>query len=226
VLEIVVTKLPHYVLALYPAIAILIAGIVDAHALATAVAHARNHIMVRDPGGGGHRRHRSTARDRPGFGLQVWPVIGLSAVTGLFARRLYEAQRAELSLLRAHRVDLTVTALFGLIVPMLGPLFPSATLARSLRNSPCGELQVAAAGYHEPSLVFWSAPRCADGCSQSRRIPGAGDAGSPWSRRARSVISPSARRRSGCVIRCRAVSRRSISSRRATVIALPLGGLP
>ena len=33
VLEIVVTKLPHYVLPLYPAIAILIAGVVDTHAL-------------------------------------------------------------------------------------------------------------------------------------------------------------------------------------------------
>ena len=29
VLELVVTKLPHYVLPLYPAIAILIAGVVD-----------------------------------------------------------------------------------------------------------------------------------------------------------------------------------------------------
>ena len=33
VFEIVITKLPHYVLPLYPAIAILIAGVVDHHAL-------------------------------------------------------------------------------------------------------------------------------------------------------------------------------------------------
>src|SRR5262247_2892081 len=37
VFELVVTKLPHYVLPLYPAIAILIAGVVDARALAQAV---------------------------------------------------------------------------------------------------------------------------------------------------------------------------------------------
>ena len=34
VLELVVTKLPHYVLPLYPAVAILIAGVVDSQVLA------------------------------------------------------------------------------------------------------------------------------------------------------------------------------------------------
>ena len=34
VLELVITKLPHYVLPLYPAIAILIAGVIDPHVLA------------------------------------------------------------------------------------------------------------------------------------------------------------------------------------------------
>src|SRR5262249_12842128 len=37
VLELVVTKLPHYVLPLYPAVAILIAGIMDAQRLSTRV---------------------------------------------------------------------------------------------------------------------------------------------------------------------------------------------
>ena len=34
VLELVITKLPHYVLPLYPAIAILMAGVVDSQVLA------------------------------------------------------------------------------------------------------------------------------------------------------------------------------------------------
>ena len=41
VLEIVVTKLPHYVLALYPAIAILIAGVIDQRTLSRRVWLAR-----------------------------------------------------------------------------------------------------------------------------------------------------------------------------------------
>ena len=44
VLELVITKLPHYVLPLYPAIAILIAGVVDPHVL------ARQRWLVRGTG--------------------------------------------------------------------------------------------------------------------------------------------------------------------------------
>ncbi len=39
-------------------------------------------------------------------------------------------------------------------MPSLTQLFPSATLARVLRDSGCHAPVAAAAGYHEPSLVF------------------------------------------------------------------------
>ena len=59
VFELVVTKLPHYVLPLYPAIAILIAGVVDPHVLArAALAGARRGLVVRPAGDPRHRRDR------------------------------------------------------------------------------------------------------------------------------------------------------------------------
>jgi hypothetical protein len=40
------------------------------------------------------------------------------------------------------------------VVPALTPLFPSAEIARALRNVACVGPKAAAAGFHEPSLVF------------------------------------------------------------------------
>ena len=60
VFELVVTKLPHYVLPLYPAIAILIAGAIDAQrAVAQALAGTRGTIWwFVVPVLARHRRHR------------------------------------------------------------------------------------------------------------------------------------------------------------------------
>jgi hypothetical protein len=74
---------------------------------------------------------------------------------GLLAWRLYEADGAEHSLLRATVASLLLSAaLFGLVVPALNPVFPSMALAKHLRESGCSEPLVASSGYHEPSLVF------------------------------------------------------------------------
>jgi hypothetical protein len=45
-------------------------------------------------------------------------------------------------------------ALYGVVMPALTPLFPSAEIARALRNVVCVGPKAAAAGFHEPSLVF------------------------------------------------------------------------
>ena len=66
VFELVITKLPHYVLPLYPAIAILIAGVIDARALSRKPLLVLGHdLVVRGSDGGGHRGHRGARRDRP-----------------------------------------------------------------------------------------------------------------------------------------------------------------
>jgi len=157
ILEFVVTKLPHYVLPLYPAIAILIAGIMEARML------SRNRWLT--PGIAwwfffpvllgiagvicliaiGHQ-----------LGLLAWAFAGGAASVGLVAWRLYEIDGAEQSLLRGVAASILLAlALFGVVIPALETLFPSPALARILRDSGCPRPVVAAAvGYHEPSLVF------------------------------------------------------------------------
>jgi hypothetical protein len=74
---------------------------------------------------------------------------------GFLAWRLYQTDGAEHSLLRAIAAAvLTAIAIFALVVPSLGQLFPSVMLARILRDSGCAQPAAAAVGYQEPSLVF------------------------------------------------------------------------
>jgi 4-amino-4-deoxy-L-arabinose transferase-like glycosyltransferase len=166
VFELVVTKLPHYVLPLYPAIAILIAGVIDARAL------SRKPFLVWGtiwwfvvPMVAGVAGIVVLAVIGRQFGLLVWPLMGAAAVMGFLAWRFYQADGAEHALLRAIAAAILIAiALFGLIIPSLSQLFPSPTLARILRDSGCARPEVAAVGYQEPSLVFLAgtATRLAD----------------------------------------------------------------
>src|SRR5258708_11014838 len=47
--------------------------------------------------------------------------------------------------------------IYSMILPRLGPLFPSVALAGVLRESGCTHPVAASAGYGEPSLVFLAA---------------------------------------------------------------------
>jgi 4-amino-4-deoxy-L-arabinose transferase-like glycosyltransferase len=156
VFELVVTKLPHYVLPLYPAIAILIAGVLErgglsksrwlAHGtigwvlmpLAVAVASVAGFVVL---------AHE--------LGFLVWPFAAGALVMGLFAWWLYDVDGAEYAMLRAIAASfLVAVTLFGIVLSSLPGLFPSTTMAQVLRDSDCEAPEAAAAGYHEPSLVF------------------------------------------------------------------------
>ena len=108
VFEAVITKLPHYVLPLYPAIAILIAGVVESGTLVTArwltrgtagwfvlpglIAIAVPVIFI------------AVGHD---LGIVAWPFAAVAVIFGLFAWWLYEAEGAEAALLaRRGGVDL------------------------------------------------------------------------------------------------------------------------
>ena len=138
VFELVVTKLPHYVLPLYPAIAILIAGAVESKMLSQrpwltrgtvwwfvvpvliSVAVVVLSVIV--------------ARD---LALLAWPFFAAAIVCGLFAWRLYEEDGAERSFLRAaarHRSHRDC-AFYASIVPWLTPVFPSVALANGAARS-------------------------------------------------------------------------------------------
>jgi len=156
VFELVVTKLPHYVLPLYPAIAILIAGAVESNVLSrrpwlvrgaawwfiapilisiAAVTFAV--IVARDPA------------------FPAWPFFAVAIICGLFAWLLYEDDGAERALLRATAgMVMLAIAVFAIILPWLRPVFPSVTLARVLHDADCRHPLAASAGYEEPSLVF------------------------------------------------------------------------
>lgn len=156
VFELVATKLPHYVLPLYPAIAILLAIVVDRNQLsgrpslwrattfwlagplvltgvAVGVAIALSHNL--EP--------------------LAWPFLAASIVCGLFAWRLYAVDGAERSLLRMLAAAIFgAIGVYGIVLPSLTPAFPSVALANVVRGASCPHPIVASVGYQEPSLVF------------------------------------------------------------------------
>jgi len=156
VFEAVPTKLPHYVLPLYPAIAILIVGALE------------RRVLSRTPWVTRGTAWWFVAPAVISVGLIVlaialtlqpvfaaWPFAAASMIFSLFAWWLYDDNEAERSLLNAVAGSwfLGVVA-YGIVLPALKPLFPSVELAHLLRNVQCVGPQAAAAGYQEPSVVF------------------------------------------------------------------------
>jgi len=156
-LEIVATKLPHYVLPLYPAIAILIAGVVDNHALSRrrllltapvwwfilSVAFAIGVLVL-------HIQFGQQA------GFAAWPFLVGAVILSLFAWWLFQVDGAEVSLLRATAASILIAwAAYGATFASIPRLFPANELAKYVRfTAGCDDPAIATAGYHEPSLVF------------------------------------------------------------------------
>ena len=156
VFEAVITKLPHYVLPLYPAIAILTAGAVESRVLSqrlwlvrgvmwwflvpvivSLIAVVTAIIIERD------------------LALLAWPFFAAAVVCGLFAWQLYDQEGAERAFTRAvEGAVLMAIGIYAIVVPSLEPAFPSVALADILREAPCAAPAAASAGYEEPSLVF------------------------------------------------------------------------
>lgn len=156
VFEIVITKLPHYVLPLYPAIAILIIGALERRVLSRTPWIVRGSawwfvlplILTFSCVVGAIALLR-----QPEF--LAWPFAAGALILGLFAWWMYDDHRAERSLLNAVGASwFTAACVYGVIVPSLAPLFPSVQIARALRSVECIGPQAAAAGFQEPSLVF------------------------------------------------------------------------
>jgi len=155
VFEAVLTKLPHYVLPLYPAIAILTAGALERRVLSRswlmkgaawwfAIPAIASLIAVVGA---------ISVTRQPVF--LAWPFVAVSLIFGLAAWWLYEDNHAERSLLNAVVAALFLAlTVYGVVLPALTPLFPSAEIAHALRNVRCVGPKAAAAGFLEPSLVF------------------------------------------------------------------------
>jgi 4-amino-4-deoxy-L-arabinose transferase-like glycosyltransferase len=157
VFEAVVTKLPHYVLPLYPAIAILIAGVLEKGGLATARWLVRGTV-------GWFLFPAVLALAVPVIfvvvdrnpGIIAWPFAGAAVIFGLFAWWLYEADGAERALLRGVVASVLLgIAVYAVTFPLLPALFPSALIADAVNGSGCDNPQAASTGYYEePSLIF------------------------------------------------------------------------
>ena len=157
VFEAVITKLPHYILPLYPAIAILIAGILEGGGLVT------KRWLVRGTVGwflfpaavaiGVVAIFIIVGRD---LGLVAWPTAAAATIFGLFAWWLYDVDGPERALLRGMVASVLIAiTVYAITFPSLPALFPSAQIADDLRVGDCAEPKVAATGYfQEPSLVF------------------------------------------------------------------------
>jgi len=178
VFELIVTKLPHYVLPLYPAVAILVAGAVERKLLSQQIWLVRGTIwwffvpiimsivaliaaivVVRE------------------LALPAWPFLAAAIGCGLLAWLCYEDEGAERAFTRASAATLLVAiGIYGFVVPALTPLFPSVALAAVLRNSGCAHPLAASAGYEEPSLVFLAgtATKLADAAGAADFLRGGG----------------------------------------------------
>lgn len=163
--ELALTKLPHYVLPLYPAVAIL-----TAHAL------VRLPQFIVPP----HRRGSRVLRIA---GVVGWFAIGLAigslglllpwllgqpvepiawtipiGVAVLLGLAILAFRRSRPGLLLAcllAAAALEKAPLHGWVLPRLDPIWLTRSVAAAVAaHRPCPASPVAAAGYHEPSLVF------------------------------------------------------------------------
>ncbi|MEA2863702.1 MAG: hypothetical protein QOC84_1658 [Bradyrhizobium sp.] len=155
VFELVLTKLPHYVLPLYPAITILTVGALERRVLSRSWLRSGAAWWFVVPA------VTSVIAVIGAIGLTrqpvflAWPFVAAALIFGLFAWWLYDDNHAERSLLNAVVAAMFLTAAtYGVVLPALTPLFPSPEIARALRNVVCVGPKAAAAGFHEPSLVF------------------------------------------------------------------------
>ena len=156
VFELVVTKLPHYVMPLYPAIAILIAGAVETKVLSHRPWLVRGVIwwflvpiivsIVAVVGA------IVIERDLVFF---AWPFFAAAVVCGLFAWQLYDDDGAEHAFVRATAASILMAiGIYAVVVPAVTPAFPSVALAEVLHDSNCQDPVAASVGFEAPSLVF------------------------------------------------------------------------
>jgi 4-amino-4-deoxy-L-arabinose transferase-like glycosyltransferase len=154
--ELVPTKLPHYVLPLYPALAILIAGVVDSRSL------SRNLWLVRGTVWWFILMMMVALLlialqiiVGQNLGLWTWTFAAAAVIFSLFAWLLYESDGAEASLARAAAASLMLSvAAYAATFPGLRQLFPSVGLANYMHSAGCADPIAVTAGFREPSLVF------------------------------------------------------------------------
>jgi 4-amino-4-deoxy-L-arabinose transferase-like glycosyltransferase len=157
VFEVVMTKLPHYVLPLYPAISILIAGVLESGTLFKARWIVRGTVgWFLFPGAIAIAVLVAFIMFGRDLGLIAWPFSAAAVICGLFAWWLYEVDGPERSLLRGMVASVLVAiTVYAVTFRSLPSLFPSAMVADVIDEAECkNPLAVSTFAYQEPSLVF------------------------------------------------------------------------
>ncbi|BBF92732.1 ArnT family glycosyltransferase [Blastochloris tepida] len=157
VFELVPTKLPHYVLPLYPALAILAARALEKGEVEPAARWWTRGaewwwaaIAVLVPALaliGLLMFHR-------GAGFLAWPFMLAAGFLGFKAVEALRVEGPERGFLVATLAAFTVyVAVLQVLIPATRTYFPAGTLA-GLKVPGCTDVQIASVSYREPSLVF------------------------------------------------------------------------
>lgn len=155
--EIAVTKLPHYVLPLYPALAILAALAIERGAIARAGSRLAGLVwlwpvlaIVLSLGLGGAYVWLGS-----GFGLAAWPLLALAVGLLVMAARAFPRVGIEGAFLTALLGALVLyLAVYQALLPQMRALWISERLAAVVREEGCPAANVSSFPYQEPSLVF------------------------------------------------------------------------
>src|SRR5436305_9892773 len=139
VFELVLTKLPHYVLPLYPAIAILTAGALERRVLSRSWLRRGAAWWFAIPAGASVIAVVGAIKLTHYPAFPAWPFLAAAMISGLIAWWMFEDSRAERSLLNAVVAAMFLAVgIYGIVMPWLTTLFPCAAIARWLRNVVCG----------------------------------------------------------------------------------------
>ena len=156
VFELVQTKLPHYVMPLYPAIAVLAMVAIERDAVpfhwrsakwVSALVLLTPVLILAALGGFWHFE-----RTLPFFAV---PLILLAVVAGFWAMRALQKAEPMAGAGLAVVASLALTAaVYPLAMPEFRTINLSKRLAEAARAVPCETPAYASAGFNEPSLVF------------------------------------------------------------------------
>lgn len=157
VFEIAATKLPHYVLPLYPALAIITALAMERGTLAGPESRLKGFVwlwpvlavlLVLALGGGAIWMGQ-------GVNWVVWPLLAIALVLMFSAARAFPRVGAEGAFLTAScGVLVLYFAAYQLILPRIQPIWISGQIAAIIADNGCPVENVASFPYQEPSLVF------------------------------------------------------------------------
>lgn len=154
--ELSATKLPHYVLPLYPSVAILIAGSIGTPAFSRrpALLNAAVWLAVLPVLAGSLGLMALLAIGRRSDPLS-FVLCGSAVVMAILGWRQLSSRTERALLLGVASAMLLSTALYGTIVPRLRAAFPSAAAVELITSRGCAEPKIVTSlTFDEPSLVF------------------------------------------------------------------------